>query len=606
MGDDRATTVRDGDTRGPRHSRAAAQPRSRRWLAATTSAVTAFVLALPLVGLADVLRPTTAVAAPGDQCVAASVLPATKSDREATAARAAAQYFPSDQVAMATAVAGAESTWNATAVNKAAGGNYGLWQINSVHDRLLDARTWSDPQDNAWMAYQVWDAADGNKGDGRGSWKPWSVYNSGSYKGYLRETKTASDDPASTCVDAPASASVSIATWNVLNTNSKGRITKGVQAVAGTADVFGLQEMGSSSDRATANKAATTAGFTMSTDRTAVPLFYRTDKYTLVEQGKVRAFPGGAKIERRSGKGMERTSGKSITWLHLRDNATQETFYVVNTHLIVGAYNRTKAKNNDRRVALYKQQIGALTNLVDSFQASGSAVYVTGDFNVDYDSDATPIITMADHGLTPNWQYLEGEATIGKKTRLDYIWSNRAPSTQTIGDKFGSDHSSIVVTYPPSTGVSGTMTPVNGSPQQEIYSMRTVSDPNSGQAYVVPIPTGTVGKVLNRALDQVGDTWEYGADGPDAWDCSGLTAAAWGAAGVGLPHQSEAQQRGVKNVALADAQPGDLFWHEGYVAIYLGTVGGERLTIGSAKSKGSVTLRTMEESAIKAVLRPSK
>ena len=35
--------------------------------------------------------------------------------------------------------------------------------------------------------------------------------------------------------------------------------------------------------------------------------------------------------------------------------------------------------------------------------------------------------------------------------------------------------------------------------------MRTVSDPNSGQAYVVPIPTGKVGKVLNRALDQVGD-----------------------------------------------------------------------------------------------------
>lgn len=606
MGDDTATTTRDGDTRESGHDRAAGRPRRRRWLKASTSAATAFVLALPLVGLADAVRPTTAIATPGDQCVAESSLPATKSAREATAARAAAQYFPSDQIAMATAVAGAESTWNPTAVNKAAGGNYGLWQINSVHDSLLDARSWSDPQDNAWMAYQVWDAADGDKGDGKGSWKPWSVYNSGSYKAYVRDSGTTSDDPpASTCVEAPSSAPVSIATWNVLNSNSKGRITEGVQTLAGNADVFGLQEMGSSSDRATANKAATQAGFTMSTDHTAVPLFYRTDKYTLVEQGKVRAFPGGETVERRRGKGTERITGKSITWLHLRDNATQETFYVVNTHLLVGAYNRN-SKNNDRRKTLYKQQLTALTNLVDSFQTTDSAVYVTGDFNVDYDTDATPIVMMADHGLTPNWQYLEGGATIGKKTRLDYIWSNRAPSQQTIGEKFGSDHSSVVVTFPPSTGVSGTMTPVNGSTKQEIYSIRTISDPNSGQAYLVPIPTGKVGKVLNKALDQVGDRWTFGADGPDAWDCSGLTAAAWKSAGVSLPHQSEAQQSTAKNVPLADAQPGDIFWREGYVAIYLGTVGDQRLTVGSAKSKGSVTIQTMDEGDIQAVLRPSK
>ena len=111
--------------------------------------------------------------------------------------------------------------------------------------------------------------------------------------------------------------------------------------------------------------------------------------------------------------------------------------------------------------------------------------------------------------------------------------------------------------------------------------------------------------MLDKALDQVGDRWEYGADGADAWDCSGLTAAAWKAAGVDLPHQSEEQKSSAKNVALADAQPGDIFWREGYVAIYLGTVGGKRLTVGSAKSKGSVTIQTMDDNEIKAVLRPS-
>ena len=33
----------------------------------------------------------------------------------------------------------------------------------------------------------------------------------------------------------------------------------------------------------------------------------------------------------------------------------------------------------------------------------------------------------------------------------------------------------------------------------------------------------------------------WGADGPDAWDCSGLTMGAWGAGGTYLPHYSVAQ-----------------------------------------------------------------
>jgi hypothetical protein len=59
-------------------------------------------------------------------------------------------------------------------------------------------------------------------------------------------------------------------------------------------------------------------------------------------------------------------------------------------------------------------------------------------------------------------------------------------------------------------------------------------------------------------------------------------------------------------VKLTDAQPGDIFWREGYVSIYLGTVGGERLTVGSAKSKGAVTIQTVEEGDIDAVLRPAR
>ena len=229
---------------------------------------------------------------PVQTCVAgANALPATKSGREAEAARAAAQWFPADQVAMATAIAGAESSWNPTAVNKAARGNYGLWQINSVHKKLLKAKSWREPASNAWMAFQVWDAADGRTGNGKGSWKPWSVYNSGSYREYLRETvPTVNEGPE--CVST-GGGEVRVATWNVLRSNSKGKIADGTRELTTQSDVFGLQELGSESDRAAAARGAD--GFTMTTDRTAVPIFYRTDKYTVLAQGRERAYAAGEK-----------------------------------------------------------------------------------------------------------------------------------------------------------------------------------------------------------------------------------------------------------------------------------------------------------------------
>ena len=43
------------------------------------------------------------------------------------------------------------------------------------------------------------------------------------------------------------------------------------------------------------------------------------------------------------------------------------------------------------------------------------------------------------------------------------------------------------------------------------------------------------------AYAQLGEPYVWGAAGPDAWDCSGLTMGSWAAAGVYLPHYSVAQ-----------------------------------------------------------------
>lgn len=94
-----------------------------------------------------------------------------------------------------------------------------------------------------------------------------------------------------------------------------------------------------------------------------------------------------------------------------------------------------------------------------------------------------------------------------------------------------------------------------------------------------PAPAaGVVEKAISFAMAQVGDAYVYGATGPDAWDCSGLTQAAYRNAGVSIARSSSAQYGSGRLVPLAQMQRGDLlFWSSNgaqsgiyHVAIYLG------------------------------------
>ena len=85
--------------------------------------------------------------------------------------------------------------------------------------------------------------------------------------------------------------------------------------------------------------------------------------------------------------------------------------------------------------------------------------------------------------------------------------------------------------------------------------------------------SGSAGAAVDFAMAQVGEAYVYGAAGPDAWDCSGLTMMAWAQAGVSLPHSSSAQYSSGPHIAASDLQPGDLvFYYQpiSHVGMYIG------------------------------------
>lgn len=75
---------------------------------------------------------------------------------------------------------------------------------------------------------------------------------------------------------------------------------------------------------------------------------------------------------------------------------------------------------------------------------------------------------------------------------------------------------------------------------------------------------GRVGKVLDFALAQVGKSYSFNTAGPDTFDCSGLTMAAYAEIGISLPHYSGAQAMYGTAIdwTTQEVKPGDLVFLE--------------------------------------------
>jgi cell wall-associated NlpC family hydrolase len=110
--------------------------------------------------------------------------------------------------------------------------------------------------------------------------------------------------------------------------------------------------------------------------------------------------------------------------------------------------------------------------------------------------------------------------------------------------------------------------------KNKVYSDQQRAAAAAAAKNVAPPPyvAGKAGIAVKFAYAQLGKPYQWAADGPGSYDCSGLTEAAWRAAGVSLPHNAAMQYNALRHISRSTLQPGDLVFYSSlnHVAIYVG------------------------------------
>jgi cell wall-associated NlpC family hydrolase len=144
-------------------------------------------------------------------------------------------------------------------------------------------------------------------------------------------------------------------------------------------------------------------------------------------------------------------------------------------------------------------------------------------------------------------------------------------------------------------GSAGTSTAAGG-PSAPAVSGTTVA---STVAAATPLQrkkqrrVNKIRRAVRVGINQIGDPYVYGAEGPNAFDCSGFTSFAYGKAGLNLTRTSDGQVGDVRRISKRNVKRGDLIFFYGsggvyHVAMFLRWKDGERIILHSPSSGRTV------------------
>ncbi|MFF8814109.1 C40 family peptidase [Streptomyces pactum] len=110
-------------------------------------------------------------------------------------------------------------------------------------------------------------------------------------------------------------------------------------------------------------------------------------------------------------------------------------------------------------------------------------------------------------------------------------------------------------------------------------------------------------RAVEFARAQIGKDYVWGAEGPESYDCSGLTLKAWAAAGLVIPRTSQEQWRRLPRVEVTDLRPGDLivYYRD---ATHVGMYVGDGVMVHAPRPGRQVTLAGAGSMPILGVVRP--
>jgi cell wall-associated NlpC family hydrolase len=123
----------------------------------------------------------------------------------------------------------------------------------------------------------------------------------------------------------------------------------------------------------------------------------------------------------------------------------------------------------------------------------------------------------------------------------------------------------------PASASTAAATPTSGAAAPGGWQFAAASHPSvtTAKLTVLQIHAEDVRKVLREAARQKGKPYQYGADGPHAFDCSGLVRYVFlHAVHKSLPHNAAQQYHSLRHIRRRHLKPGDLVFVDngGYVS----------------------------------------
>ncbi|MBO4162895.1 MULTISPECIES: C40 family peptidase [Micromonospora] len=154
-------------------------------------------------------------------------------------------------------------------------------------------------------------------------------------------------------------------------------------------------------------------------------------------------------------------------------------------------------------------------------------------------------------------------ALLDQKARLDSTLARQAAQSRAVAKTKKRIEQDLAELYEMRRAAYGRATE---APVKKPKSSASADTPDA------PAVSGSAGAAVRYAYGAIGKPYVWGAEGPNGYDCSGLTLAAWRSAGKRLPHNAAMQWNATSRVSRGELRPGDLVFYSGlgHVALYVG------------------------------------